>query len=235
MTKEKFFRLLFLIGAAVLILVVAIGVYEVQKNSLKRYKNKQLLENSTQLSVVGDNAGSSQVPSVVDQKSTVNPIENALARITKKPFGIYITPKDSPVQPERFQGYHTGVDLEIYSEEVDVDVPVKALCDGKLLSARFASGYGGVVVQNCILDGQDVTAVYGHISLASMKAVVNSQLKAGDFLANLGGAYSRETDGERKHLHLGIHKGNAINILGYVQNKGDLDEWLDPAAFLHSD
>ncbi|KKQ38872.1 MAG: hypothetical protein US57_C0028G0007 [Candidatus Moranbacteria bacterium GW2011_GWC2_37_73] len=109
---------------------------------------------------------------------------------------------------------------------------MKALCDGKLLSARTASGYGGVAAASCELDGQAVTVVYGHIKLSSITFKIGDQMKAGDFLANLGTGFSNETDGERKHLHLGIHKGANINILGYVQNKNQLDDWIDPSKYL---
>lgn len=169
---------------------------------------------------------------IQNNPQTVDPIDNALGRITKKPFGIYITPKTSPVQPERFQGYHTGTDLETTQAEQNIDVPVVALCEGKLLSARFASGYGGVMVQSCTLNGQAVTVIYGHLRWASIKNKVGDQLKAGDFLANLGTGFSSETNGERKHLHLAVHLGTSINILGYVQNKNELNGWLDPAQFL---
>jgi hypothetical protein len=51
-------------------------------------------------------------------------------------------------------------------------------------------------------------------------------------LAVLGTGFSTETDGERKHLHLGIHKGTAINILGYVQNSSELNNWVDITKYL---
>lgn len=51
----------------------------------------------------------------------VLPIAEFEKRITKKPFGIYITPQNSPVQPERFTGYHTGVDVEYE----DITLPPK--------------------------------------------------------------------------------------------------------------
>ncbi len=164
---------------------------------------------------------------------TIDPIANALSRITKKPFGIFITPKTSPVQPERFQGYHTGSDLETTVDEQNADVSVVALCDGKLLEKKIASGYGGVAVQTCVLDGQNVTVVYGHLRLSSITAKIGDQLKAGDFLGNLGTGFSNETDGERKHLHLAIHKGSGLNILGYVGSKTQLSDWLDPANYLN--
>ncbi len=155
-----------------------------------------------------------------------------MGRVTKKPFGIYITSKTSPVQPERFQGYHTGTDFETTIDEQNIDVPIKAMYNGKLLEARHASGYGGVAIQVCTLNNEPVTVTYGHLELSSMVAKVGDELKAGEFLANLGTGYSTETDGERKHLHLGIHKGPAINIRGYVSSKGQLSAWLDACTLV---
>ncbi len=149
------------------------------------------------------------------------------SRITKKPFGIYITLQNSPVQPEKFSGYHTGADFETTSDEADKDIAVPALCDGTLLVNRTASGYGGVAVESCTLKGQVVTVVYGHLKASSI-VTIGTQLKKGDQIGILGKGYSSETDGERKHLHLGIHRGATINILGYVQKQPDLSGWLDP-------
>jgi murein DD-endopeptidase MepM/ murein hydrolase activator NlpD len=154
------------------------------------------------------------------------------ARITKKLFGTYVTPKNSPVQPERFTGYHTGVDFETAPAEKDKDVPIPALCDGALLMKESASGYGGVAVQSCTLNNEMVTVIYGHLRLSSISGRAGQKLHAGDMLGVLGTGYSSETDGERKHLHLGIHKGPDINILGYVQKQSDLSDWLDPTQFL---
>lgn len=156
----------------------------------------------------------------------------AAERVTKKPFGILIDPKTSPVQPERFRGYHTGIDFETFSDEADIDVPVHAICTGPLLAKRMATGYGGVVVQSCTLDGQHATVVYGHVRLASIEASVGDTLKEGDMLGVLGMGYSEETDDERKHLHLGIHRGTAVNIRGYVASKQELDQWIDPCRFV---
>jgi len=160
------------------------------------------------------------------------PITNALTRVTKKPFGIYISPKTSPVQPERFMGYHTGVDFETTPAEQNIDVPIFAACDGKLLLKKYATGYGGVAVQSCRLDGTDVTVIYGHLRLASIAPNVGDGLKAGDKIAVLGTGYSTETNGERKHLHFGIHKGTSVSILGYVQTQNALSGWLDAEKYL---
>ncbi len=158
-------------------------------------------------------------------------LERAQERITKKPFGILITKATSPVQPERFEGFHTGADFETFAEEQDKDVSVRAICDGKLILKKTATGYGGVAVQECQLKNQAVTVIYGHLKLSSIKTQ-GSVLKTGDVLGVLGKGYSSETDGERKHLHLGVHKGTGVNILGYVQKAEDLKDWFDPREFL---
>lgn len=163
------------------------------------------------------------------------PLPRAGERITKKPFGIFITPATSPVQPERFRGYHTGADFEIFPEELNIDVPVQAVCDGKLELKKYASGYGGVAVESCQLDNQPITVVYGHLNLASIKLASGDGLKKGYFMGNLGADKSVETNGERKHLHLGFHKGSSVSILGYVQNQSELSNWIDPCLYVCHD
>jgi murein DD-endopeptidase MepM/ murein hydrolase activator NlpD len=162
----------------------------------------------------------------------VSPLDRAMERVTKKPFGIYITPKTSPVQPERFRGFHTGTDFEIFPEELDADVPVSAVCSGKLLIKESASGYGGVAVESCELDGNPITIIYGHLKLASIIPKTGDSINAGEKIGILGKAYSAETDGERKHLHLGFHKGTGINIRGYVQSQSELSGWIDPCPYV---
>ncbi len=177
----------------------------------------------------------SPVTPVLDNKTTpllVMPLTKALERITKKPFGIKVSPNDSPVSPERFAGYHTGVDFETFSSEQNEEVKVLAVCAGPLVVKKYASGYGGVVVQSCQLNEQNITVVYGHLKLSSIIAEVKSELKAGEQIGVLGNGYSTETDNERKHLHLGIHKGPAVSLLGYVKTKAELDNWLDVAEYL---
>lgn len=161
-----------------------------------------------------------------------SPLDRTGERVTKKPFGIFITPKTSPVQPERFQGYHTGTDFEIFPEELSTDVPVHAICSGKIAVKRFASGYGGVLVQDCSLNSQPITVIYGHLKLTSISKNAGDNLDTGDIIGSLGKAFSSETDGERKHLHLGIHKGSAVNILGYVQSKSELSGWVDACSLV---
>ncbi|NTW30834.1 MAG: M23 family metallopeptidase [Candidatus Moranbacteria bacterium] len=162
------------------------------------------------------------------------PIERADERVTKKPFGVHITKAASPVQPERFSGYHTGTDFEVFPDETDTDVGISAICDGVLLMKRSASGYGGVAAQSCTYDGRPITVVYGHLRLSSIPVKVGEPIAAGDFLGNLGAGYSSETDGERKHLHLGIHRGDIVDIRGYVTTVRQLSDWIDPYVLIRS-
>lgn len=160
------------------------------------------------------------------------PIENALSRITTKTFGTHVSPKNSPVSPERFTGYHTGVDFETFAEEQNTDVLVYAICTGKLVINEFGRGYGGMAVESCELDDSQIIAVYGHIRITSVTVKVGEIINKGEKLAVLGTGYGRETDGERKHLHLGIHKGSAIDTRGYVADKDQLLNWINVEDYL---
>lgn len=223
----------------IVVLILSIVLLELEKRyffrgAVQRQSNEDNSQGvgADQSAIIKDKDSAVMQQTMRSPMLTTDPIPDALSRITKKPFGIYVTPETSPVQPERFHGYHTGSDLEIIADEENTEVSVVALCDGKLLVKRSASGYGGVAVQACVLDGRDVTVVYGHMRLASIVSEIGNEIKAGEFLGYLGKGFSSQTDGERKHLHLGIYEGTDINILGYVQTKSALSGWLDPEKYL---
>jgi len=155
-----------------------------------------------------------------------DPIDQAADRVTKKSFGTYVTPKNSPVQPEKFTGYHTGTDFETFADEANVDVSVYAICEGKILQKKTAAGYGGVLVQSCYINHQPLTVVYGHLNLKSIAKINGEVLLAGETIGILGQP-PLETDRERKHLHLSIHKGMGIDIRGYVTTQPALTAWID--------
>jgi|GEM_PF-268328 len=242
---------------AAIIIILAGTVFFLAKNNFRENNPPVPAKNISTAVPANDGQNSSQVappaPVLSDSKNItpaqnssgfLSPLDRASERVTKKPFGIYITPKTSPVQPEKFQGFHTGTDFEIFPEELNIDVPVRAICTGKISVKKTASGYGGVLVQNCTLDnqpasaklrrGEPITVVYGHLKLADISKTAGDTLNAGDEIGTLGKAGSIETDGERKHLHLGIHKGNSISILGYVSAKSNLSGWIDPFLYTSS-
>lgn len=165
-------------------------------------------------------------PPPAAKTAVVAPIDNADARVTKKPFGLHVTPQNSPVKPERFSGYHTGTDFETTPAEANIGIAFKAICSGKILQKRTASGYGGLLVQACSINNQPVTVVYGHVSLKSIAKNVGDNLVQGEQIGVLGHSPD-ETDGERKHLHLGIHLGTGVNVAGYTPNPLQLGQWLD--------
>lgn len=164
----------------------------------------------------------------IEENKLVEPIEDFYNRITKKEFGQYITKQNSPVQPERFSGYHTGVDIEYVDTEYDV--PVVSIADGTVVLSRWVSGYGGVTIIKHEIKGIFYYVIYGHLDPDSILNV-NKKIKQGERIGILGEDKSNETDGERKHLHFAIYKGNKINLLGYVQNQGELKNWIDPIDF----
>lgn len=160
-----------------------------------------------------------------------SPLDKANERVTKKPFGIYVTLKNSPIQPERFAGYHTGTDFEIFPEEFDNEIPIKAVCSGKLKIKKYASGYGGLAVQSCKLNEKPIAVIYGHLKLTSISAEIGDDIDSGDAIGILGADKSQETDRERKHLHLGFHDGSDIDIRGYVQKQSELSNWINPCLY----
>jgi len=206
--------------AIVLAPIVTGGYFAMRETGDDQVVNNQALQSAT------------PTATVLPEKIFAEPISNSIERATKKPFGIYITPSNSPIKPERFSGYHTGIDFEIFPKEEELNISVYAVCDGKLLRKTTINGYGGVIVLGCVHEGEPITIVYGHIKLTSIKTVVGQRLLKGQPIAVLGKGFSTETGGERKHLHLGVHKGPEINFRGYVQNSSGLNDWLDIMKFL---
>ena len=159
--------------------------------------------------------------------SLAEPVANFKARVTKKPFGIYSTPQNSPIQPERFTGYHTGADAEY--EDAKTAVPVFAVNDGKITFSQYASGYGGVFILETEMNEKKHSVLYGHIRPASLPRV-GTTFSKGQQIALLGTGYSNETNGERRHLHFAILTDTRLDIKGYVSKKADLSGWINPLS-----
>jgi murein DD-endopeptidase MepM/ murein hydrolase activator NlpD len=217
---------------ALLIIVAALAVYFKRKSSNIFVKTPVPVQQETPVSQEKKAVTQPDSQTKPTTGGFVSPLDRASERVTKKPFGIFITPQTSPVQPEHFRGYHTGTDFEIFPGEENIDVSIKAVCSGKILVKKTATGYGGVAVESCNLNNEPITVVYGHLKLGSVIYNPGDKINAGDTLGILGKGYSAETSGERKHLHLGFHTGAAINILGYVQSQGELAGWLDPCLYV---
>lgn len=162
------------------------------------------------------------------------PIDNGASRATPLHFGMYVTPDPAhnPITPpERFIGYHVGLDFEIKPSEADKEIDVYAVCTGTGVYAGFANGYGGLIAQHCMLSGEKVTMLYGHLALASLPKQ-GTVLTKGDKIAILGAAKSHDTDDNRKHLHFGIVKGWTSNYHGYGETEAEVQDFIDPASVL---
>lgn len=202
------------------IAISALIVYSYPKKTSQTQPEKPSTESQTEPS-----------PAPETKKAISVPISDAKSRVTKKPFGIYITPATSPVQPEKFTGYHTGTDFEITTDELNKEMPIYAICDGKIRQKQYVSGYGGVIIQDCVIENQTGTVLYGHINIAAISTQIGQQVTSGSQIAILANANSEYSGGERKHLHLGIHKGTAIEYRGYVGSLPELSSWLDIAKY----
>lgn len=169
-----------------------------------------------------------------EKQQLIPPLEKFSQREKLLKFGMYVTPDpdQNPIDPpERFNGYHTALDIEILPEELNEPVTVYAVCPGKIVSVDVAEGYGGVIIQTCTLNDQEVTILYGHIDPDSYKILQGQDIAAGAPLGNLGADKTPESGGTRKHLHLGIHKGSEIELRGYVQTQAELDDFIDPEPY----
>lgn len=175
---------------------------------------------------------SGEMPPVERTKPFTSPIADASRRVTKKPFGFFIQPGHSPVPNDRFSGYHVGVDFETFENEQETDVAISAICTGPLLLKKYATGYGGVAVQECTLENRTVSVTYGHLNLASIARDAGEKIAQGERIGSLGDGYSPQTDGVRKHLHLGVREASAADIRGYVKDESEISTWLDPLPYM---
>jgi murein DD-endopeptidase MepM/ murein hydrolase activator NlpD len=218
------------------IAIAAAFIWSFQKSNVTQITIARAAEVVEATSTVEEVQVDPQEIEVVDMvpDGLVSPIADAEKRVTKKPFGIHIDPEHSPVPNDRFTGYHVGVDFEIFEDEQDIDVPIVAMCPGKLLFKTYAKGYGGLAVQECIINDRAVSIIYGHLNLASITVEAGSMLAPGERIGLLGKGHSTETDGVRKHLHLGIHDGSKVDIRGYVQIEAEIGQWLDVLEYLQN-
>ena len=173
-------------------------------------------------------------PAVADPVFTW-PLKNTENRPLLLNFGMYVTPdpKQNPIDPpERWTGYHAAQDIEIFPDEIDKDVPVYATCDGEVVFVGEVNGYGGVLIQSCKLNAEEITVLYGHINPSRIKVNINQVLKAGDEIGVLGNHKTRDAGYNRKHLHLQLHRGPEIVLSGYVSRSESLSSYIDPATVL---
>ena len=157
---------------------------------------------------------------VVSQTVTL-PIDEYEQRRSFKGFGEYID--------DRFIGYHVADDIEY--TDVQGDVPVYAIADGEVVYINWVSGYGGLLIVRHIVDDVAYRALYGHIDPNSVALSVGDQVTMGQQVALLGDESPQETDGERKHLHFGLHQGDEHRVQGYEATTAGVATWINPSEF----
>lgn len=163
---------------------------------------------------------------VVTQDLVVPPIDPEAPwgyHATLKIFGQFVN--------DRFYGYHAGEDVEVFPEFEGKDIEVRSVADGYIVYKNWVGGYGGVVIVEHEIAGELYRSLYGHLDLGSVTQDVGELLQKGEVFALLGDPYSTQTDGERKHLHFSVWRGNAVQIAGYVATEEELAKWLNPQDF----
>ncbi|OGY94504.1 MAG: hypothetical protein A2406_04330 [Candidatus Komeilibacteria bacterium RIFOXYC1_FULL_37_11] len=211
------------------IIILSLAFFLTSACILPSDNSTNILNTNIQLPTENREAEVADIPVTVEDRAVIEPIAEFSERITKKPFGIYITRETSPVQPEKFTGYHTGVDVE-YGDKPEEEIKVLAIADGVVVRSGWVSGYGGMLAIRHSIDKEEYVVIYGHLAPNSLPEL-NQKVSQGDTVGVLGDAYSNETAGERKHLHLAIYTGTDINVRGYVSKQSDLVKWLDPLEF----
>lgn len=164
--------------------------------------------------------------SLPEPPSIFYPISSYSDRATFKVFDQQVN--------DRFSGWHVGDDLEIFDDELEEEVPVYAMADGKIVYRNWLSGYGGVIVLQHEIGGQTLQSIYGHIDLSQTRPRLGEYVRAGTLITYLGDDKSNETDGERKHLHFGLYPGSALRLDGYARLQAETDNWINPSEYLKS-
>lgn len=176
----------------------------------------------------GDTIGSgssANISATINEEALVDlPIAEYIERRTYKGFGEYIQ--------DRFTGYHVGDDIEY--ADVEADVPVQSIADGTIVKKGDVSGYGGVIVINHVIQGEHISAIYGHLDLASSDLKEGDAVTRGQFIGNLGDHESEETDGERKHLHFAVYFGDDVRLSGYEPTAEGVKDWVNPQNFFEN-
>lgn len=131
-----------------------------------------------------------------------NPFDFAWLGYVTSPYGYRI----HPISGEK--NLHRGMDIGVAS-----GTPIKAIQDGRVVSAGNAGDYGLCVV----IEGEDgYQSRYAHCSSLSVSA--GQEVKRGDVIAAVGST----GNSTGPHLHLEVtHNGEYLNPYYFVDNGGD--------------
>ncbi len=173
---------------------------------------------------------------IVSAQDWYYPMDKYKERITVKNFGTFIDSnfykgKEKLFPHNKFYGYHAAVDLDTDKEEKNINVPVYAVHSGTIVYVGSLDGYGGVILER--LQGEERTALYGHVKISNLGIEIGDEIKPGQIITYLGDEFSKETSGERKHLHFGIYKGADLYFHGHESSQLVLlKKWEDPTEYL---
>jgi murein DD-endopeptidase MepM/ murein hydrolase activator NlpD len=237
-----------LILLLVAVLIILIGSY--YRAKMAKNSNSNQTESLAPVTSSGNNSTGQTAPVQIQNNAQsgsttqgsavlVPPIGRFNERASKNFFGSYYSFSnkqnlDTSVckQATAYTGYHTGVDLEIFSSELNSEVPVDAVADGIVRQIGSVSGYGGLIVIDHLINSQTYTAYYGHVDITISNLKTGDKVKVGQRITNLAPECSSKNGFNRKHLHFGLHKESTIVVSGYVATTSKLSNWVDPMTII---
>lgn len=126
--------------------------------------------------------------------------------VMTSPFGM----RQHPITGE--YKLHTGTDFSAPD-----GTPILATADGAVTVASFSGGYGGLIVIEHHVDGQQVATAYAHMWEHGIHVETGDRVSAGQHIGDVGSSgYSTGP-----HLHFEVREG------------GTDGEYTDPAAWLN--
>ncbi len=134
----------------------------------------------------------------------------------------------------KFWKYHLGDDWNgSAGESKDIGLPVYAIGNGVVTTSLDLGGAWGkvVIIRHKLSSGKSVNSFYGHLhkSFVSKGQVVGLREKIGE-IGDANGYYTNAA-----HLHFEIRISPAMETVagnGYVANKSDASDFVDPTAFI---
>lgn len=130
------------------------------------------------------------------------------------PVGVHISSGyGSRVSPcEGCSSYHEGTDFAI-----NEGTPVQPIARGTVIAVGWDGNYGYRVIIQHVINGQEVTSLYGHLVENSSPLQPGDKVRTGDLIGHVGNTGKSTGD----HLHLEISM-NGIKL--------DPETWLNQNA-----
>ncbi|MDX1640162.1 MAG: peptidoglycan DD-metalloendopeptidase family protein [Balneolaceae bacterium] len=137
-------------------------------------------------------------------------------------------------QYENERNIHMGIDIWAPAGE-----PVYSVLDGEIVYSKFLNdegNYGGTLVLKHVIEGQELFALYGHLSKKSLETFKPGQKrKAGDLMGWIGDESENGNWPPHLHYQLSIEDPGTADMPGVVSKKNLIqarEKYPDPRILL---